>query len=273
MHNFLKKNAIYYGKFFVDALTNHIIQFYTFMNNNDKLNLGHTNLKLKKSWHNYLNNFYLGKRNNTIIFDYKCTSIYMAKALHVFTSVFKAKGNILIINTNPELSKLVYILRKSINASAQNIVFSDCGWTKGTLTNWDKVFNKVQTFVNFYYDYNTFLNANNIYFPSYKKMKKNYKGFILTNKHSHTKENTISLNIKIINANWKPDLLLFMSNNNAESIFKEAALLNIPTIAFIDSNSNSTDITYPIPGNAGSYPLIWFFFTLITKVICKIRIH
>ena len=221
--------------------------------NLNKLNLGHTNLKLKKSWHNHLNNFFLGNRNNTIIFDYKFTYIYIAKALHIFTCIFKSKGNILIINTNPELSKVVYHMKKNIKS--KNIFFSDCGFTKGTLTNSQKVFNKIKTFINFYNDYNRFLKANSINFPSYKKMKKNYKGFI-------------SDSNKLNSNKWKPDLLLFMSNNNT-SIVKEAALLNIPTIAFIDSNRIPTNITYCIPGNTDSHLLIWFFFTLITKIICK----
>ena len=112
--------------------------------NLNKLNLGHTNLKLKKSWHNHLNNFFLGNRNNTTIFDYKFTYIYIAKALHIFTCIFKSKGNILIINTNPELSKVVYHMKKNIKS--KNIFFSDCGFTKGTLTNSQKVFNKIKTF-------------------------------------------------------------------------------------------------------------------------------
>lgn len=254
---------------------------------NSKINLGHNNLKLKKSWHINLSKYYLGDRNNTVIFDYKFTYTYLIKALCVLAAIVRSQGNVLIINTNPELSKLMYHVKK--NVKNENIFFSDCGWTKGTLTNWNKVFNKVKTFVDFYYDYNTFLNENNIHFPSYKKMKKNYKGFIsdvASRKNTKTaiakndrNSRRISslppilaawpakMNNTKLNLNWKPDLLIFTSINNSEAIFKEASALNIPTIAFIDSNSNIYDVIYPIPANINFYPLVWFFLTLATKIV------
>lgn len=219
--------------------------------NNNRITLGHNTLKLKASWHNNLNKYYLGSRNNTMVFKNEFTCIYLIKALQVFASILQLNGNILIINTNPELSKLIFHVKKNIKNT--QISFSDCGWTKGTLTNWNKVFNKVKTFIDFHQDYNIFLNENNIHFPNYKKMKKNYKGF------------SRKLHVK-----WKPDLLIFTNSNNIESILKEASILKIPTIAFIDSNSNIYDVTYPIPGNSYFYPITRLFFTLISKIANKI---
>ncbi len=219
--------------------------------NNDRITLGHNTLKLKTSWHNNLNKYYLGSKNNSMIFKNEFTYIYLIKALQVFASILQFNGNILIINTNPELSKLIFHVKKNIKNT--QISFSDCGWTKGTLTNWGKVFNKVKTFIDFHQDYNKFLNENNIHFPNYKKMKKNYKGFS-----------------RELDSKWKPDLLIFTNSNNIESILKEASILKIPTIAFIDSNSNIYDVTYPIPGNTYFYPITRLFFTLIAKIANKI---
>jgi len=236
-------------------------------------NLGHNSLKLQKSWHNYLSNCFIGTRNKTIVFNFQFTLKYLIKALYVFTSIIKCNGDVLIVNTNPELSKLSYHVKKNINSS--NIFFSDCGWTKGTLTNWGEVFNKVKTFMEFHHDFDDFLTENNIHFPNYKKMKRNYKGFINTKKykkidsrHSHTIVSPLKNDFKL-HSQWKPDLLVLMNIENSECIIKEAYKLNIPVIAFVDSSSDISNITYPIPTNIYCYSFVWLFFTHVTKITKK----
>ncbi len=263
------------------------------------LSLGQNSLKLRKSWHDNLNQCFLGARNKTIIFNYKFTLNYLIKAFYVFTAISKSNGDILIVNTNPELSKLMYYIKK--NTKSCHLFFSDCGWTKGTLTNWSQLSNKIKTFVTFYHNFDTFLNENNIYFPNYRKMKKSYKGFIarnynlqvnnikynknkVSNKESSAFSNfnkapfgkgwSLQNHFKIFHTSklyskWKPDIIILISVDNTESIIKEAYKLNIPTIAFLDSNSNVANITYPIPTNTYYYSFVWLFSMLITKLSNK----
>lgn len=237
----------------------------------DRTNLHDNNSYVKKLSSRNLNKYYLCNRNNTRIFNRKFLFNYFTTAIHVFIHVLRMKGNILVINTNPELSKLTYHIKKNMHNQnlklfRNNIFFSDCGWTNGTLTNSKKVFNKVKTFINFYVNYNTFLNENNIIFPAYTKMKKNYKGFIphtnLYNKEFYSNLHTGSF----LNQNLKPDLIVFLSVTNCKSIIKEANSLNIPIMGFVDNSSSIDDIQYPIFGNTNFYLLIWFFFTLIAKI-------
>lgn len=256
----------------------------------NNMNLGHNSLKLQKSWHGNLSNFFIGTRNKTIILNYKYTLNCLIKALYIFTAIIKCNGNVLIVNTNPELSKLMYHIKK--NTYCLRLFFSDCGWTKGTLTNWGQVFSKIKTFINFYRNFDIFLNENNIYFPNYRKMKKNYKGFLNKNtnlQNSNTKHNMnifpekeklhaynyISEKNSVdhscaLSFNWKPDIIILMSTTNAESIINEASSTNIPVIAFLDSNSNTRNITYPIPTNTYYYFFIWFFFNFLTKLNNKL---
>lgn len=267
-----------------------LFKFKSFYLIQNKMSLGHNSLKLQKSWHNNLSKCFLGARNKTIIFNYKFTLDYLIKALYIFTAVLKFNGNVLIVNTNPELSKLIYHMKKNTNSSS--LFFSDCGWTKGSLTNWSMHYNKIKTFITFYHGFDVFLNENNIHFPNYKKMKKSYKGFIVNNK-STKKKNTYNKNVSNekenlsfnnlsntenydtkshtlkFNLKWKPDLVILISTDNTESIIKEAYSLNIPTIAFLDSNSTTSSITYPIPTNTYYYYFVWFFSTLITKLSNK----
>lgn len=275
--------------------------FYNFNNIQNKSSLGHNSLKLQKSWHSHLSKCYFGHRNKTIIFNFKFTLNYLVKALYVLLTIIKSKGDILIVNNNPELSKLIYHIKK--NTHSVHLFFSDCGWTKGTLTNSTQVLNKVNTFINFYHDFDTFLNENNIHFPNYKKMKKNYKGFITQENNIHKIDKTYNFNRESISSNklklqlvspresefnqnlnllntgipqktkfnlkWKPDLIILFNTKNTESIIKEACSLNIPIIGVLDSNANISSITYPIPMNTYSYSFLWFLSTVITKFINK----
>ena len=289
--------------------TKNILRKKKYLNNNfsnlyanfiySSLSLGQNSLKLRKSWQGSLNQCFLGARNKTIIFNYKFTLNYLIKALYVFTAISKSNGDILIVNTNPELSKLMYYIKK--NTKSCHLFFSDCGWTKGTLTNWSILSNKIKTFVAFYHNFDIFLNENNIYFPNYRKMKKSYKGFIgrnynsqvnniIHNKNEINKKKSFSsnnLNKKTVGkglslqnhskifhtyklySKWKPDIIILISVDNTESIIKEAYKLNIPTIAFLDSNSNVANITYPIPTNTYCYSFVWLFSMLITKLSNK----
>lgn len=230
----------------------------------DSFSFGHSSIKLQKSWNNDLHELFLGTRNKTIIFNFEYTFKHLIKALSVFIPVIKSKGSVFIVNTNPELSKLVYHVKK--NAHSPYLFYSDCGWTNGTLTNWAKVSNKVQTFLSFYHDFDYFLVSNNIHFPKYKKMKKNYKGFADLEAQKDSK--SLFSNSKL-NTQWKPDVIILLSTLNTQSIIKEAYKLNIPIIALVDSNSNISKITYPIPTNTYSYSFVCFFCTLITKLINK----
>lgn len=268
-------------------LNNNFSNFYLKKIQNN-LNLGHNSLKLQKAWHGSLSKCFFGARNKTIIFNSKFTLNYLIKAVYIFTLITKSKGDVLFVNTNPELSKLLYHIRR--NTKSSHLIFSDCGWIKGSLTNWNQLSNKVKTFISFYYDFDAFLNENNIHFPNYKKMKKSYKGFLfqhnklqvgndeysenfVNEKTSNSFSNLQNYGKKSdtlkLNAKWKPDLLILISTEDTESIIKETSSLNIPTIAILDSNSTISNITYPIPTNTYYYSFVWFFCSLITKISNK----
>jgi small subunit ribosomal protein S2 len=234
------------------------------------LNLGHKSLKFKSAWHSSLSKFLLGSRNNSAILKNNLTLIYFIRALYILTLIIKAGGNILIINTNPQFSILLQQMRKNTNSS--QILYSDCYWTGGTLTNWAQVSKSINTFIDFYNRFDDFLSKNQINFPRYKKMKKKFKGFII--KSSFPKKNSVSNlgeNFKTthFDKNWKPDLVFFLNSTGTEAIIKEACILQIPIIALVDSNINISNITYPIPTNHDSFPFAQFCLNFITKIANK----
>lgn len=219
------------------------------------VHLGHKSLKVKSAWHSSISTFLLGSRNNSAILKNKFTLTCFLKAFYILTLIVRSGGHILIINTNPEFSKLLQHIKK--NTKSSKIFYSDCHWVGGTLTNWTQISKCISTFSNFYYRFDNFLLKNNIHFPRYKKMKKSFKGFLI--KKSHFK----------LESDWKPDLVFLLSSNNTEGIIKEASSLQIPIIALIDSNTSISNITYPIPTNNNSFLFAWFCLDWITRITNK----
>ena len=68
-----------------------------------------------------------------------------------------------------------------------------------------------------------------------------------------------------------PDLVIFLNTTN--NVFQthpavvESAKLMIPTIGVVDTNSDPTLITYPVPGNDDSVQSIEYFCELFKKAI------
>lgn len=253
------------------------------------VHIGHKSLKVKSGWHAFLSRFILGSQNNSSILNVKYTLTSFLKAIYILTLILKSKGNILIINTNPEYSKLLHHTKKNIKSS--KIFYSDCHWVGGTLTNWVQISQSVITFKNFYKKFDDFLVKNNINFPRYKKMKKSFQGFINLEKNvdsaKQTKEKSLAVEKTALNLaktkfpfkkknytefrelNWKPDLIFLLDSNSTESIIKEACNLQIPIIALTDSNTNISNITYPIPTNTNSFFFAWFCLDYVTKLVNK----
>ena len=240
------------------------------------VHLGHKSLKMKSAWHSSISTFLLGSRNHSGILKSKYTLTCFLKAFYILTLIVKSGGHILIVNTNPEFSKLLQHIKK--NTKSSKIFYSDCHWVGGTLTNWAQIYQSIGTFINFYHRFDDFLLKNNIHFPRYKKMKKSFKGFVIKKNNFISKVEASpqpGFSIKQTNGNfflepnWKPDLLFILDSNGTEGIIREASSLQIPIIALIDSNTNISNITYPIPTNNNSFIFAWFCLDWITRIFNK----
>ena len=64
-----------------------------------------------------------------------------------------------------------------------------------------------------------------------------------------------------------PDMIFIIDTNIEELAVKEATKLNIPIVAVVDTNSNPTDINYPIPGNDDARRAINLYCELVKKTI------
>ena len=116
-------------------------------------------------------------------------------------------------------------------------------WVGGCLTNWKEISKSVATLLYFSKRFGRFIKQNNIHFPRFKKMKTSFQGFINAEKEE--------LLLKA-----PPQLLFLFNAHESEQILQEAITLQIPVVALTDSSTDLSQITYPIPINSDSAPLI-----------------
>ena len=180
----------------------------------------------------------------------------------------KSAGHLLIVNTNPEFSRLcknLSVLTRhfknenfGLNTNPSSLSYVHYKWVGGTLTNWKQVSKSVLTYAKFAERCEKFLSSNNIEFPRYKKIKECFHGLI-TKKQSQV----------YLAFNEKPDLVFLMNPNENRHIIAEANKMFIPVIALVESNTCLKGISYPIPANAYSAFFIYYCLKKILKMSSK----
>jgi len=100
-----------------------------------------------------------------------------------------------------------------------------------------------------FYSFNKDLYEIKIEFPKYKKVKTCFNGLI------NKKEGKSFLAFKN-----KPDIIFILNPNENQNTILEANKLHIPIIAFTESNTNISGITYPIPINTYSINFVYYCF-------------
>ena len=116
-------------------------------------------------------------------------------------------------------------------------------WVGGCLTNWKEISKSVATLLYFSKRFGRFIKQNNIHFPRFKKMKTSFQGFINPEKGE--------LLLKA-----PPQLVFLFNVQESQQILHEAIRLQIPVVALTDSSTDLSQITYPIPINSDSAPLV-----------------
>src|SRR5207237_6410226 len=66
-----------------------------------------------------------------------------------------------------------------------------------------------------------------------------------------------------------PDILFGIDTNKEAIAVAEARVLNIPVVAVLDSNSDPSGITYPIPGNDDAIRAIKLYCELVANTVLE----
>lgn len=215
--------------------------------------LGHRPLKLSLSRICYPAAFSLliGQRGRGAVINPSITLEQTARGLFLGASVLRRKGKILIIDTRGEISPMGSLIERYNKRIPTSLSFSGNHWVGGSLTNWSSISEMIGRSAQISRQFEAFLETNRIHIPRYEKIKQAYPGF-LYEMESILHSNTSGTRLRLTR---QPDLLFLINPNENRHVIEEARTLKIPVVALVDSNTDLSYITVPIPINYNS--LLW----------------
>tara|TARA_B100001029_G_scaffold179636_1_gene190037 strand:- start:3004 stop:3786 length:783 start_codon:yes stop_codon:yes gene_type:complete len=207
------------------------------------VHLGHKTLR----WNPKMKNFIFGEKNSIHIIDLTQTVTLVKKALTEIHKCISSGGKILIVSTKKQASETVLKV-----ASETNQFYVNYRWLGGMLTNWKTIQNSIKRLKKLDVD----LSKEDIGFTK--------KEIIKLGKERDKLKRSLG---GIAEMNKIPNML-FVIDTNVESLaIKEAVKLNIPIVAVLDSNSDPTNIDFPIPGNDDARRSINLYCELLKETI------
>jgi|TARA_B100001971_G_scaffold211176_1_gene238394 small subunit ribosomal protein S2 len=209
------------------------------------VHLGHKTFR----WNPKMKKYIFGKKNSIHIIDLVQTLELTKEALLKVSKVIEKGGKILFVSTKKQATESIASLGK--NTSQYYVNYR---WLGGMLTNWKTISNSI------------------------KKLKQICE-VLKTGDSGLTKKEILKMGLKrnklekllggISEMKGVPDLIFIIDTNYEKLAIKEAAKLNIPIAAILDTNSDPTGIDYPIPGNDDARRAINLYCDLLKQTICN----
>ena len=207
------------------------------------VHLGHKTLR----WNPKMKQYIFGEKNSIHIIDLTQTVNFFKNALVQVHKCISGGGKILIVSTKKQASEQVGNLAKETGQ-----YFVNFRWLGGMLTNWNTIQNSIKRM--------KMLD---------QELSKENTGFTKKEILKFGKErDKLQRSLGGISEMKKLPELIFIIDTNIESLaVNEAKKLNIPIIAILDTNSDPTNINFPIPGNDDARRSINLYCDLIKKTI------
>ena len=207
------------------------------------VHLGHKTLR----WNPKMKQYIFGEKNSIHIIDLTQTVDFLKSALLEVHKCIASGGKILIVSTKKQASEQVSVLAKETEQ-----YFDNYRWLGGMLTNWNTIQNSIKRM--------KILD---------EQLSKDDLGFTKKEILKQGKErDKLQRSLGGIAEMKKLPEMIFIIDTNIESLaVKEAIKLKIPIVAILDTNSDPTDITFPIPGNDDARRSINLYCDLLKNTI------
>jgi len=207
------------------------------------VHLGHKTFR----WNPKMSEYIFGSKNSIHIIDLVQTLEMTNAALHEIHKCISSGGKILFVSTKKQATDTIAELAKETSQ-----FYVNHRWLGGMLTNWKTISNSIKRYKKLSED-----------------LKKDNTGF--------TKKENLKMGIQrdklerslggIADMKKTPEMIFIIDTNVEDLAVKEAMRLKIPIVAIIDTNSDPTGITYPIPGNDDARRAINLYCELVKQTI------
>jgi small subunit ribosomal protein S2 len=196
-----------------------------------------------RRWNPRMKPYIFGIRNQVHILDLQQTAPMLDRALRAVRDVTAAGGRVLFVGTKRAASDYV---AESAKRCGQYYV--NHRWLGGMLTNWKTITGSI-------------------------KRLRQIDEMLAGNIDGLTKHEVLDITRDrekleralggIKDMGGLPDILFIIDTNKEKLAVEEATKLGIPVIAILDSNSDPTGVTFPIPGNDDAIRAITLYCDLI----------
>ena len=207
------------------------------------VHLGHKTLR----WNPKMKKFIFGEKNSIHIIDLTQTVVYFKSALAEIYKCISSGGKILIVSTKKQASEQIFNLAKETDQFYVNY-----RWLGGMLTNWNTIQNSIKRLK-----------------MLEERLSKEDTGFTKKENLKLGKEKEkLERSLGGIADMKKLPQMIFIIDTNIESLaVNEARKLKIPIVAILDTNSDPTDVHFPIPGNDDARRSINLYCDLLQNTI------
>ena len=203
-----------------------------------------------RRWNPKMSPYIFGKRNSIHIINLEKTVPMLYEALEAIQSIAKNGGKFLFVGTKRSASDL--IAQAATNCGQYYV---NHRWLGGMLTNWETVSKSIKKLKNLE-DRISSGEINNLT----KKERLNIE----------RQKEKLDLTLGgIKDMNGIPDALFVIDTNKEAIAVLEANNLSIPVIAICDTNTNPSNVDYPIPGNDDALRAISLYCDLVAASVLK----
>ncbi len=196
-------------------------------------------------WNPKMAPFIFGARNNIHIIDLAQTVPLMHQALKAVSDTVAKGGRVLFVGTKRQASEAIADAAKR---SAQYYINSR--WLGGMLTNWKTISGSI----------NRLRKLDEQLDSGALGLTK--KERLMMSRERDKLEKALG---GIKDMGGTPDLIFIIDTNKEALAIKEAARLNIPIAAIVDTNSDPDGIAFPVPGNDDAGRAIALYCDLVAR--------
>lgn len=201
-----------------------------------------------RRWNPKMKPFIFGERNNVHIIDLQQTAPMLYTAMTALQQIVSKGGRVLFVGTKRQAAEQI---KEAAERCGQYYV--NHRWLGGMLTNWKTIT------------------------ASINRLKQIDNALAADINSGYTKRELLEMDREreklvkslggIKDMGGVPDAIFIIDTLKEDLAIKEAQKLGIPVIAVIDTNSDPTGITYPIPGNDDALRAIETYCELISGAI------
>ncbi len=200
-----------------------------------------------RRWNPRMASYLYGVRNQVHIIDLQQTVPMLDRALRAVRDVTAAGGRVLFVGTKRAAAEHV-----SDAAKRCGQYYINHRWLGGTLTNWKTITGSIKR-------------LRQIEEMLGGQTQGLTKKEVLEITRDHEKLERSLGGIKEMGG--LPDILFIIDTNKEKLAVEEANKLHIPVVAVLDSNSDPTGVTFPIPGNDDAIRAITLYCDLIAGAV------